>query len=141
AVAICSFNVKVKPYYTRWGCVIIAIGIPTTPLGSALITYLPDFPGGGIGVNFDNLGTSGQDGAHFDFGPAQHFTFSTVLDFTAPDGASFDLAIPPGAGTTTSTPLLSFSASCRPRCGWDVKMSKRCVADASASFRTIAIGT
>jgi hypothetical protein len=140
-VATCSFNVHVGPAVTRWGCVIIAIGIPVTPLGNASAFYLPDLPGGGIGVDFGNLGSSGQDGARFDLGPAQKFTFSTVLDFTAPEGAGFDLVIPPAPGTTTGTPVASFYAGCSPRCGWNIKMNKRCVVDDTASFRSIAIGT
>jgi hypothetical protein len=31
--------------------------------------------------------------------------------------------------------------TCRPRCGWNIKVNKRCVVDDTASFRTIAIGT
>jgi hypothetical protein len=140
-VATCFFTVNVRQVMTRWGCVTIAIGIPTTPMGSARAVYLPDLPGGGIGVDFGNLGSSGQDGARFELGPAEGFTFSTELDFTAAEGAGFDLVMPPAPGTTTGTPVLSFYTICRPRCGWDIKANKRCVTDETASFRTIAIGT
>jgi hypothetical protein len=140
AVATCSFTVNVRQYLTRWGCVTIAIGVATTPMGSAFVSYLPVLPGGGLGVNLDNLGTSGQDGAHFDFGPAQKFTFSTVLDFTAPDGAGFNLNLPDVSGGP-GTPLLSFYRSCQPHCGWNIKASKLMVDDPGATYRSIAIGT
>ena len=91
-------------------------------------------------MDFDNLGGGGQNGMRLVPGPARTLTFSTELDFTAPEGAGFELSVPPGAGETNSTPLVSFYRTCRPRCGWNIKANKRCVVDDNASFRTIAIG-
>jgi hypothetical protein len=139
-IATCSFTVTVRPPYTRWGCLIFAIGIEVGPIGGANITYLAALPGGGIGADFDNLGGGGQNGMRLVPGPARTLTFSTELDFTAPEGAGFELSVPPGAGETNNTPLVSFYRTCRPRCGWNIKANKRCVVDDNASFRTIAIG-
>jgi hypothetical protein len=140
-VATCSFTVRVRQVSWRWGCLQFALGVETIPMGTARTVFLPDFPGGGMGVNFDNLGSSGQDGVRLVPGPAQTLTFSTELDFTASEGATFELSAPPGADGTPGAPLLSLSRTCRPRCGWDIKENKRCVVDDSASFRTIAIGS
>src|SRR5207249_3294688 len=75
-----------------------------------------------------------------DFGPAQKFTFSTVLDFNAPEGAALNFALPdPNGGP--STPLLSFYRNCQPHCGWNIKASKQIVDDPAATYRSIAIGT
>jgi hypothetical protein len=138
--ATCTFTVNVRQVSFRFGCRKFAIAIPFTPIGSADMVFLPDFPGGGAGVDFANLGASGQDGVQLDFGPAQKFAFSTVLDFTAPEGAAFNLSLPdPNGGP--STPLLSFQRSCQPHCGWNVMASQQIVNDSSATYRSIAIGT
>ena len=91
-VSVCGFNVIVRPQTARWACLIFTIGIEVTPIGNTAITYLATLPGGGLGVNFDNLGSSGQDGMRLLPGAAQKLTFSTVLDFNAPTGARIDLA-------------------------------------------------
>ena len=138
--ATCTFAVTVLRPPGRWSCLtLIAIGIPVTPIGTALVTYVPDFPGGGMGVNFDNLGSSGQDGVQMDLGNAQKFTFSTVLDFSAPVGASFTLALPPDAANGTGPePLVTFTRTCQPNCGWNVT---RPSGTPGVSYRSIAIGS
>jgi hypothetical protein len=70
-------------------------------------------PGGGLGVDLANLGSSGQDGVQFDLGAAQKFTFSTVLDFSAPDGASFTLNLPDATGGV-GTRWLTFTMLAQP---------------------------
>ena len=82
---------------------------------------------------------SGTEGLRCDLGPAEKFTFSTMLDFDAPTNASFELRLPPGAGTTTSTPLVRFERSCPPHCGWNVKLSPQITSDPAALFRSVAI--
>ncbi len=135
-----GFYVIVRPVSLKFGCFTKAINIITIPTGTARVIELPDFPGGGVGVDFANLGSSGQDGARFDIGPAQKFSFSTYLDFAAPNGASFSLALPPGPGETNDTPI--FTATRRnPPGNWDIKLNKRTVASPDATFRSIAIGT
>ena len=139
-VSYCSFDVIVRPVTTRWGCLTFVIAIPYAPMGTAIVVYLPDFPGGGEGVNFENIGSSGQDGVQLLFGPAQKITFSTVLDFNAPPGAGIDLVVPPPPGSSNGTPLLSFVSGCG-RCGYDIKLAKLADEDTSVIYRTIAIGT
>ena len=136
----CTFTVTVRPPSTRWSCYIIAIGIAITPIGNSSVTYLATLPGGGMGVDFGNFGDSGQDGMRLILGPAQKLTFSTVLDFNAPAGAAINLTLPDVNGGP-STPWLSFTRSCQPHCGWNIKASKLMVDDPAASFRSIAIGT
>src|SRR4029077_12733860 len=65
------------------------------------------------------------------------FTFSTSLDFNAPDGAGFQLSLPPDAGQTTGQTLLRFKKTG----SWQVKVDKDIVSDTSARFRSIGIGT
>src|SRR5262249_38558913 len=116
------------------------VGIPTTPSGTAIVSYAPPLPGGGLGVDLANLGTSGQDGARFEVGAAQKFTFSTVLDFNAPMGAAFDLSAPDSSGGP-DVPLLHFVRSCQPHCGWNIRGDSHMVDGTGATFRSIAIGT
>ncbi len=137
ASASCTFTVRVRPPHWKFGCFTKAIGIITYPPPTGRIIYLPDFPDGGKGVDFADL--SGTDGVRFDLGPAEKFTFSTVLDFAAPTNASFELRLPPGAGSTTSTPLVRFERSCDTNCGWNVRLAPQIVSDPSAQFRAIAI--
>ena len=136
-VTVTGFYVIVQPVPRKFPCFTKVIGLITYPPPTARIIHLPDFPGGGIGVDFADL--SGTEGVQFDFGPAEKFTFSTILDFDAPADASFELRLPPGAGTTTSTPLVRFERSCQPHCGWNVKLSPQIVNDPAATFRSVAI--
>jgi hypothetical protein len=90
-------------------------------------------------VDLENLGPSGQDGILMDIGPAEKVTFSTVLDFSAPSGASFSLGAPPDPGTgTAGETFLTVTKSCQPACGFHVT---RPVSDPQTSLRTIAIGS
>ena len=138
-VAVCNFPVIVKAPHPKWGCPKIAIGVITTPMGTALINYLPDLPSGSQGVNFENIGSSGQDGVQFDLGPAESFSFTTVLDFNAPPGANFKLALPPAPGQTTGTDLLKFTWSCQPNCTWNISMDSSINSDPGSTFRSIAV--
>ena len=140
-ISVCGFNVVVKPPSTKWGCLIFAIGIEVLPLGGSHLTYLATLPGGGIGVNFDNLGSSGQDGVRLLPGNAQQLTFSTELDFSAPDGARLDLQLPPDPGQTTGPRLLSFVRAPAPQSGWNITRSMSPAESSDALYRSIAIGT
>ena len=141
-VAVCGFYVIVRPQTSRWGCLIASIGVVVNlpPTGTQLV-HLPDFPGGGAGVNFENLNTNVAADVQLDIGPAQKITFSTVLDFNAPGGASFSLALPPDASNSNRATIIDFERSCAPHCGWNLKLNKQIVADTTATFRSIAIGT
>jgi hypothetical protein len=64
-----------------------------------------------------------------------------MLDFSAPEGGSFELRVPPAPGTTTGATLFNFHRSGPPPGGWDVRVSPQIVNDPAAQFRAIAIGT
>ncbi len=135
-VATCSFNVIVRPVPRRIACITKVIGIITYPPTLARVINLPDFPGGGLGVDLADL--TGTSGMLFDLGPAQKFTFSTFLDFTAPEGASFSPALPPDSSHPNGTPLLNFALHSG---HWEITANKNMVDDSAATFRSIAIGT
>ena len=140
-VAVNGFYVIVRPQTARWSCLIASIGVIVTLPPTWQLVHLPDFPGGGAGVNFENLNASIPADVRLDFGPAQKITFSTVLDFNAPAGATFALALPPDSSHPNGTTLLNFQRSCAPHCGWNLTLNKQMVADSTAVFRSIAIGT
>lgn len=136
-IAVCGFNVTVKPPRRIWDCITKIIGIKVDlPPPTGRIIYLPDFPDGGKGVDLD---FSGTEGLRFDLGPAEKFTFSTVLDFTAPTNASFELRLPPGGGTTTSTPLVRFERAPETNSAWNVRLAPQIVVNSTAQFRAVAI--
>lgn len=137
ASASCTFTVTVRPPHPKLGCFTKVIGIITYPPPIGRIIYLPDFPDGGKGVDLADL--DGTDGIRFDLGPAQKFTFSTVLDFTAPTNAGFDLRLPPGGGLPASTPLVRFERHCETSCGWAVRLAPEIVSDPTTQFRAVAI--
>lgn len=137
ASASCTFTVTVRPPHWKFGCFTKVIGIITYPPPTGRIIYLPDFPDGGKGVDLADF--NGTEGLRFDLGPAEKFTFSTVLDFTAPTNSSFELRLPPGAGTTTSTPLVRFERSRETNTAWDVLLAPQIVSDPAATFRAVAV--
>ncbi len=138
-IATCTFTVTVRPPHPKFGCFTKVIGIITYPPPTGRIIYLPDFPGGGLGVDFADL--SSTEGVRFELGAAQKFTFSTVLDFSAPEGARVDLQLPPDPGQTTGTPLLSFVRATAPQTGWNVRKPLAGSGSPTALYRSIAIGT
>jgi hypothetical protein len=149
-VVVCNFKVIVRPArQIKWFCISKVIGIPWEIIGiggggggsSAFLSILPDLPDGGHAALFENLGSSGQDGVRFDLGPAESFTFTTELDFNAPLGARFDLVIPPGAGATTGTPLLSFVRGTNVHDGWEMLRATPALEPPGNLYRAVAIGT
>ncbi|MEY2410277.1 MAG: hypothetical protein QOF48_2947 [Verrucomicrobiota bacterium] len=140
ATASCYFSIAVKLPSPRWSCAQISLGLPTTPLGSAHVTALPNPNGTGPDrICYYNLGSSGQDGVEISLGSTKKFTFTTELDFGAPEGAHVDISLPADPAHPTGTPLLSFRSK-GPK-GYCVKSAKRFTDDAAASYRSIAIGT
>lgn len=135
------FQIIVRPPGLRFACLTKSIAIITVPMGTARMINIPDFPGGGAGVEFDNLDNSGNSGAHLDFGPAEKFTFSTVLDFNAAPGADMVVAIPSGGAATNRTPIINLRRLPAPSSGWEVTVDKGYIPDPVATFRSIAIGT
>lgn len=137
ASASCTFTVTVRLPHPKFGCFTKVIHIISFPPPTGRIIFLPDFPGGGQGVDFADL--SGTDGVRFDLGPAEKFTFSTVLDFNAATNASFELGLPPGGGTTSITPLVRFERICETNCGWGLRLAPQIVSNPTAKFRAAAI--
>jgi hypothetical protein len=136
-IATCTFTVKVRPPNWKWACLTKVKHVISYPPPTGRIIYLPPFPGGGEGVNFADM--SGTEGIRFDLGPAEKFTFSTVLDFNAPTNAHFELRLPPGGGSPTPTPLVRFERACETNCGWRVRLAPEIVNDPGAQFRAAAI--
>jgi hypothetical protein len=80
--------------------------------------------------------------AVFGTGGGQGFAFTTVLDINAPDGAMIVLAEVPDPDAPTDPTLIVAQKTCRPRCGWNIKVNKRCFADAgSDEYRSAAVNT
>lgn len=137
-MAVCGFNVTVKPPRRIWDCITKIIGIKVDlppPVGR--IIHRPDFPDGGKGVDLADF--SGTEGLRFDLGPAEKFTFSTVLDFTAPTNSSFELRLPPGGGSILSTPLVRFERAPETNSAWNVRLAPQIVSDPAAKFHAVAI--
>ncbi len=134
--ASCTFIVHVTRVIPKIACITKIIHVIGYPPSTARVINLPDFPGGGLGVDLAEL--SGTSGMLFDVGPAQKFTFSTWLDFTAPEGASFSPALPPDSAHPNGTPLLNFTSHSG---NWEITANKNMVDDPAATFRSIAIGT
>ena len=75
-------------------------------------------------------------------GGGQGFAFTTVLDMNAPEGAMIVLAEVAEPDSTNNPTLITAQRTCRPRCGWDIKVAKRCFADdAGEQFRSAAVNT
>ena len=75
-------------------------------------------------------------------GGGQGFTFTTVLDMAAPEGATIVLGEVPNADSTNNPTLIVAQRTCRPRCGWDIKVAKRCFGDdAGDIYRSAAVNT
>ncbi|PWU12949.1 MAG: hypothetical protein C5B50_20390 [Verrucomicrobia bacterium] len=135
-IATCVFHVVVRPVPIKFACIVKIIGVISFPPPTARVIHLPDFPGGGLGVDLADL--DGTTGMLFDVGPAQKFTFSTFLDFTVPEGASFSPALPSDSTHPNGTPLLNFALHSG---HWEITANRNMVDDTAATFRSIAIGT
>ena len=139
--ATCSFTVTVKPPPNRWACIQLGIGIPFELVGGATAAMRPEGEMGDPAVCIFPDPASPASGVLFQPGNAQAITFTTELPFDAPDGALLQLTLPPGPGNSNGTALLSCQYTCRPRCGWNIKVNKKFADDPSGSFRTIAVNT
>ena len=75
-------------------------------------------------------------------GGGQGFAFTTVLDMNAPEGATIVLAEVADPDSTNDPTLITAQKTCRPRCGWNIKVAKRCFADdGSEEYRSAAVNT
>jgi hypothetical protein len=109
----------------------------------------PVLPGIGIIGNGEAISISPPNGdpslpnqAVLGTGGGQGFAFTTVLDMNAPEGAMIVLAEVADPDSTNDPTLITAQKTCRPRCGWDIKVAKRCFADdGSDEYRSAAVNT
>lgn len=140
-IATCSFTVTVKPQKPRWLCwQHLGIGIPFEPIGGATVALRPVGPGlGGPAICvFPNPANPGS-GIRLDPGAAQAISFTTVLDFTAEEGAGIDLVLPPDPAHPNDPPILSMRSK-GPK-GYCVKMNKKFADEPGALYRVYAVNT
>ena len=107
-LAECSFTVTVKTAPASWACRQVGIGLPYEPVGGATVMVRPDTGDGDPAIVISPAPGNPSSGVRFVPGPAQAITFTTVLDFTAPVGAGFELVLPPDPAHPNQPPLLSF---------------------------------
>ena len=140
-IATCSFTVTVRPPLTRWACAWqVGIGLPFENVGGATFAILPVNIGNPTICIFPNPGNPTTSGALLHLGQAQAVTFTTKLDFTAPEGARMDFVLPPSPHNPNNTPLLSFVRKIGHN-GYCVKTSKIFEDDPSGAYRTTAVNT
>jgi hypothetical protein len=118
------------------------IGIPFSTLNNAKFAVRPitDDDQAGPAVTVYPDPSSPPSGIVLTPGTPKRLTFTTVLDFNAPEGASFDIGLPPSPENPNGVPMLSFHRKSGPK-GYCVKTSTKLWDDPSSSFRTIAIGS
>ncbi len=139
-----------------WRCPppIIGTGIPHhvgigTNLPSVLAVMsakvLPGFGPIGVGPSFcvipNTASATKVSEVEFNLGGGNTFSFTTVLDMDAPEGATIEIIDPLDP---MGVPLLTLSKSigCPPPkdCGWDLKKCKGAISDV-AGFRTSAVNS
>ena len=145
-IATCYFSVTVKKPSTRWPCDWqVGIGIPVEPVGGATLAILPVTEAeraiGPVGPTicvFPN--PLNPSGVILHPGTAQRVTFTTVLDFNAPEGSRIDLSLPPDPMHPNDPPILSFMRKSGPK-GYCVKTAKVFDDAPEALYRSIAVNT
>jgi hypothetical protein len=118
------------------------IGIPFSTLNNAKFAVRPtteDDDQAGPAVTVYPDPSSSPSGIVLTPGTPRKLTFTTVLDFNAPEGASFDIGLPPDPKNPDGTPILSFRS--KGKKGYCVKTSTKLWDDSDIVLRTIAIGT
>jgi hypothetical protein len=140
-MATASFTITVTPsaYPDRWPCTWLAgLGIPYELVGGATTAMASDADPESPAVSlFPAPGTTAS-GLFLHPGPAQGIAFTTVLDFTAPEGAGLDLFLPPDPKNPNAPPLVSLRVK---GAGYNVKANKRSAADPSTTMRALAVNT
>ena len=84
---------------------------------------------------------NGTSGILMHPGTPKALTFTTHLDFDAPGGATFGLALPGEPGAPPFAPLLTFRKCEVPGCGYDLKINKRMFVADSGNLRSTGIQT
>ena len=142
-VATCYFSVTVRRSTIRWDCWQVGIGIPFTLVNGATTVFSPTtgLPSG-ASPTLSLLPFPGatNSGLLLQPGTASAITFTTVLDFTAPVGAGFDLVLPPDPGHPNQPASLSFRRKSGPK-GYCVKMQKFYDDAPSALMRGYSVNT
>ncbi len=141
-ISTCSFTVTVKQPLTRWPCDWqVGIGIPYRAVGgadTALMAVAPGGPGYPAVCVFPNPANT-HSGILLKLEQAGILTFTTELDFTAPEGSGMDLVLPPSSMNTNDTPILSFRH--KGAKGYCIKANKRFADDPAGTYRCIAVNT
>ena len=138
-VASCTFPVTVLRPPWRFACLQVGIGIPFEPVGGAIFSFsanpeTPDTP------TFNLIPAPGvpSSGLRLVPGPAQSIRFTTLLDANAPDGAGFELRLPPAPGTGESPKLGSITKA---GAKYVVRQLGGAGASADAPLRSYAVNT
>ena len=146
-VSTCSFKIIVRPPLNQWDCGWHAgVGLPFEMVGGATFALRPN-TGAPIGIGpirpaiciFPNPANPGS-GVLLHPGAAQKISFTTVLDFDAPEGSGISLSLPPNPLNPNNPPILSFLRKSGPK-GYCVKTAKLFDDDPAALYRTIAVNT
>ncbi len=137
----CSFTVSVKPPPAHIGCPPpqLGLGIPFETVGGATATFRPT-EDGGPSINVFPAPASTNSGIRFKPGPAKSIRFTTVLDFTAPPGAGFEVFLPPDPAHPNDPPILSVLRKSGGK-GYCLKMNKRFADEPGASMRAWSVNT
>ena len=136
----CYFPITVQRPTWRWACLQVGIGIPFNPVGGATYRFSA-VPGTAEPVMevLPNPASS-TSGLRLEPGPADTIRFTTMLDFTAPVGAGFDIVLPPNPAHPNSPPIVSVSRKSGPK-GYCVKTAKFYDDDPASSMRAYAVNT
>ena len=140
-IATCSFSITVKPPPPRWPCPPkhLGIGIPFELVGGATAAIRPGGGPGNPAICIVPNPANPASGILLQPGPAQAITFTTVLEFEAPVGSGFELALPPDPLHPGAPPILSMRN--KGKKGYCVKMNKRFADEESGALRAYAVST
>jgi hypothetical protein len=101
----------------------------------------PIGPGAALSVSPPNSDISQANRVDVGLGGGQAFTFTTILDMSAPEGSQVVISSPTGDdGGGTNAPLVTMVKSCQPRCHWDIKVAIR-FDDSTSSRQISAVST
>jgi hypothetical protein len=135
----CFFPITVQRPPWRFACLQVGIGIPFEPVGGATYSFSASSTTPGTPtLNVIPAPGSATSGLRLVPGPARTIRFTTVLDFTAPVGAGFDLLLPPSPGHPDDPPIISLRN--KGAKGYCLKQNKR-FADQPGEMRSYAVNT
>jgi hypothetical protein len=141
-VADCSFTIAIKPSPDpiAWPCTSLpGLGMPFELIGGATATIAPAADPEAPAISVIPAPGVAQSGIRLQPGTAQAITFTTLLDFTAPVGAGFDIFLPPDPKYPNAPPILSMRNK-GPK-GYCVKENKKFTDEPDAAMRAYAVNT